>query len=51
MNWRAVTNDNDILRDGDMFRVWPVNQSWSNWTRVEASIGFTLRDFVNPRVQ
>jgi hypothetical protein len=46
MQWRAVTNDNDILRDGDMFRVWQADQTWSNWARVEMSIGSTLRDFV-----
>ena len=46
MDWRPVTNDNDILRDGDMFRLWQSDQSWSNWARVEASIGSTLRDFV-----
>lgn len=46
MKWRPVTNDNDILRNGDMFRVWQADQAWSNWARVEASIGSTLRDFV-----
>lgn len=46
MNWRPVTNDNDILRDGDMFRIWQSDQSWSNWWRVEVWIGSTLRDFV-----
>lgn len=46
MNWRPLTNDNDILRDGDMFRVWLSDQTWSEWGRVEASIGVALRDFV-----
>ena len=46
MNWRPVTNDNDILRDGDMFRLWQSDANWSNWGRVNASIGMTLRDFV-----
>ena len=46
MKWRPVTNDNDILRAGNMFRVWQSDQSWSNWGRVEVSIGLTLRDFV-----
>ncbi len=49
MKWRPITNDNDILRDGDMFRIWQADQSWSNWARVEASIGLALRDFVNGR--
>ena len=46
MNWRPITDDNDILRDGDMFRVWQSDSAWSNWARVHASIGMTLRDFV-----
>ena len=46
MNWRPVTNDNDILRDGDMYRLWQSDSDWSNWARVHASIGMTLRDFV-----
>ena len=46
MNWQPVTNDNDILRNGDMFRVWQADQTWSDWRRVEASIGLALRDFV-----
>ena len=49
MQWRPVTNDNDILRDGDMFRLWQSDSNWSNWTRVEVSIGLTLRDFVHLR--
>lgn len=49
MQWQPVTNDNDILQDGDMFRVWKVDQTWSDWARVEASIGDTLRDFVRLR--
>ena len=46
MKWQPVTNDNDILRDGDMFRIWLSDQTWSNWARVEVSIGMALRDFV-----
>lgn len=46
MQWRPVTNDNDILQDGDMFRLWHSDGDWSNWARVEVSIGLTLRDFV-----
>ena len=49
MNWRPVTNDNDILQDGDMFRVWQADQTWSDWGRIEVSIGLTLRDFVRLR--
>lgn len=45
MQWRPVTNDNDILQDGDMFRLWQSDSEWSNWARVEASIGLTLREF------
>ena len=46
MQWRPITNDNDILQDGDQFRLWQSDSEWSNWARVEASIGLTLRDFV-----
>jgi hypothetical protein len=46
MNWHPVNNDDDILRNGDMFRVWQSDSAWSNWLRVEVSIGITLRDFV-----
>lgn len=46
MKWRPVTNDNDILRDGDEFRLWQSDQTWSNWVRVEISIGLSLRAFV-----
>ena len=49
MQWRPVTNDNDILRDGDEFRLWQSDNDWSNWTRVEVSIGLTLRDFAQLR--
>lgn len=49
MQWRPVTNDNDILRDGDQFRVWQSDSEWSNWTRVEVSIGLTLREFAQLR--
>ena len=49
MNWRPVTNDNDILRDGDQFRLWQSDSEWSNWARVEASIGLMLRDFAQLR--
>jgi len=47
MEWRPVTNDNDILQHGDMFRLWQSDANWSNWERVNASIGMTLRDFVH----
>ena len=46
MNWKPVTNDNDILQAGDQFRLWQSDSDWSNWTQVEVSIGLTLRDFV-----
>jgi hypothetical protein len=46
MNWQPVNNDNDILQDGDMFRLWQSDSTWSSWARVEVSIGMTLRDFV-----
>jgi hypothetical protein len=46
MNWQPVNNDNDILQDGDMFRLWQSDSAWSSWARVQASIGMTLRDFV-----
>ena len=46
MNWQPINNDNDILQDGDMFRLWQSDSTWSSWARVEAFIGMTLRDFV-----
>ena len=46
MDWRSVTSDSDILQDGDMFRLWQADSAWSNWARVEASIGLTMREFV-----
>jgi len=45
MKWRPITNDNDILRDGDQFRLWQGDRTWSDWARVEVSIGLTLRAF------
>ena len=50
MQWQPVTNDNDILRDGDMFRLWQADSAWSNWACVRASVGMTLRDFVQKQV-
>ena len=46
MNWRPVTNNNEILRDGDMYRLWQSDSAWSSWARVRASVGMTLREFV-----
>ena len=46
MQWQPVTNDNDILRDGDMFRLQFLNGGWSNWAPIETSAGMTRRNFV-----
>ena len=46
MKWRPVTNDNDVLRDGDQFRLWQPDQTWSDWGAVVGSVGMTLRQFV-----
>ena len=45
MKWRLVTNDNDILRDGDQFCLWQDDQDWSYWMPIQLSIGLALRDF------